>query len=104
MRSSPSTASSRPREIAGIDRLVAVEVDLDHSAAHQFNERLVGIAAFEDRDLRARPGQHEQQQLRHEGLASAALRHDQYVGVAQAAIKRRKRHHLPGRGFEQDRR
>ena len=82
-------------QVPGIERLGAVQVHVDDAPAHQFHQRLVGITPFQNGDLWVGARHHEQEQLRHEGLAAAALRHDEHVRVAEACVERRERNELP---------
>ena len=82
-------------QVPRIERLSPVQFDVDDAPAHQVHKWLVGITAFDDGDLRVGARHHEQEELGHEGLTAAALRHDEHVGVAEARVERRKRHQLP---------
>ena len=71
-------------QIPRIKRLRTVQPHVDDAPAHQLHERPIGIAAFNDRDLRVSTRHHEQEKLGHEGLAASGLRHHQHVCVAEA--------------------
>jgi hypothetical protein len=77
------------RQIPRIQGLSAVQVNIDHPSAHEFSERFVGITTLQNRDQRARARHHQQLELRKKSLSSAALGHDQHVGVAEASIEGR---------------
>jgi hypothetical protein len=89
-------------QIPGVQCFLPVEIHVDDTAAHQVDERPVGVSALQNGNLSIDSSQHQQQQLSHEGLASTALRHDQHVGVAESRIKRRERHHLPRRRLKEN--
>ena len=91
-------------QVPRIQRLSAVQVNIDHPAAHQFDERLVGISALQNRDQWPGTRHHQQLELRKEGFAATALRHDQHVGVAEPGIERRERYELAVGSFEQHQR
>src|SRR5208283_5708019 len=81
-------------QVPGIQGLSAIQIDIDHAAAHQIDQWFVGIPSLQNRYQRPGTRHHQQLELREESLASAALGHDEHVRVAQSGIERRERYEL----------
>src|ERR1019366_5461480 len=65
------------REVPWIQSFSAVQIDIDHTATHQIDQRLVRIPTLQNRHQRTGTRHHQQLELREERLASTAFRHDE---------------------------
>ena len=76
------SALFRPPKGPGINRLIGIERHGDHAPAHQFNQGLIGVTAFDNRDQRIVTCGHQQELLHHECFSATRLGHNEHVGVA----------------------